>query len=76
MSQLSSSFATLIRDRDRLEANTPELTNEERQAYFGHLTHDQREQVADLFWRCANSSQRQKIYDVLRGWLAEFVRLN
>ena len=76
MSQSSSYFATLIRECDRLTANTPELTNEERQAYFGHLTHDQREQVADLFWRCADSAQRQKIYSVLRGWLAEFVRLN
>lgn len=76
MSQLSSLFAMMVRTQDRLDANTPELSDEERQAFFGHLSHEEREQAADLFWSCETPQQREAIYETLRQWLAEYARSN
>lgn len=65
-----------MREQDRLEANTPELSDEEQAAFFGHLSPDEREQTADLFWACETPAKREAIYSVLRGWLAEYARSN
>lgn len=76
MPNLSALFATMVREQDRLDANTPELSAEERASFFGHLSQDEREQTADMFWQCESPEQREKIYAVLRGWLAEYARSN
>ena len=71
MSQLTSQFATAIRETDRLTLNTPDLSDDERDSFFGHLTANQRGQVADLFWACETPEQRERIYNQLRRWAVE-----
>ena len=71
MSSLASIFATHIRETDRLTLNTPELSDSERVLFFGHLTEDQRNQTADLFWRCESPEQRKRIYNQLERWVVE-----
>lgn len=53
---------------DRLIANTPELSDRERDRFFGGLAESEQDGLADLFWQCETPSQRQTIYQILREW--------
>ena len=53
---------------DRLIVNTPELSDRERQWFFGGLSESEQGDLADLFWQCATPEQRQAIYRILREW--------